>query len=168
MSLLDRIRRQKTHEKNREKELAIIAEKTKQAEEARAKGMLQISVSIDSTPDLREQFEKQVMEEIDSTPDLREQFEKQVMEEIGISKAVTQDNVRIACVQMCKIVKAKGPLVCRQQVIMNLPSEIRLVLQGRTLEQAFTFYWEIPEFQTAWTMLKFTETDLRDFISREV
>lgn len=150
MSLLDRIRRQKTHEKNREKELAIIAEKTKQAEEARAKGMLQISVSIDSTPDLREQFEKQVMEEI------------------GISKAVTQDNVRIACVQMCKIVKAKGPLVCRQQVIMNLPSEIRLVLQGRTLEQAFTFYWEIPEFQTAWTMLKFTETDLRDFISREV
>ena len=96
MSLLDRIRRQKTHEKNREKELAIIAEKTREAEEVRAKGMLQISVSIESTPGLREQFEKQVMEEI------------------GISKAVTQDNVRIACVQMAKLIKAKGPLDCRQ------------------------------------------------------
>ena len=150
MSLLDRIRRQKTHEKNREKELAIIAEKTKQAEEVRAKGMLQISVSIESIPGLRKQCEKQVMEEI------------------GISRDVTQDNVRIACVQMCKIVKAKGPLDCRQQVIMNLPGEIRTVLQGRTPEQVYDFYWSVVEFQTAWTMLKFTETDLRDFISREV
>ena len=51
---------------------------------------------------------------------------------------------------------------------MNLPGEIRTVLQGRTSEQAFAFYWVIPEFQTVWTMLKFVDQDLKDFINREV
>ena len=145
-----KLRRQKVHEKNREREMAIIVNMTKKAEEARVNGTLKIT------------------NVVESTPGLREQFEQQAMKEAGISRAITQENMRKACIAMCKIIDQRGPLDCRQQVLLNLPGEIRTVLQGRTPEQVFDFYWSVPEFRTAWTKLKFSDTDLKDFISKEV
>jgi hypothetical protein len=138
------------HNKNRDKEMARIAEKTNEAVEARKNGTLKIDVThtyVSST---------------------FKDLEQEAMKQASITREITQANVRQACAAMLGLIPRQGTRQLILQVRSNLPGEIRKVLQGRTAQEAFDFYWSIPEFQEVWPKLGFTEKHLHDYVDAQV
>ncbi len=146
MSLRDKI----IHAKNRAKEMARIAAKTKEAEEKRKAGTLVI-----------EDKPKTGMPS-------RGELEQMAMEQVGItSTEVSQENVRQACSAMSDLIHRQGNSRSRQQVMVHLPGEMRKVLVGRTSQEAYDFYWSLPQFQVVWKELGFNEQRLKDFVNAQ-
>jgi len=148
MSLLDKIR----HARNQAKERARIAVKIKEAEDKRASGTL----VIEDKPKTRTGMPS------------RGELEQMAMEQVGInSTEVSQENVRQACTAMSDLIHRQGNGKTRQQVMIHLPGEMRKVLVGRTSQEAYDFYWSIPQFQTVWKELGFNEQRLKDFVNAQ-
>jgi len=137
--------------KNREREMAIVAAKTVEVQQK-----LAVGEEITRSP-------KVTHEPTDSA------FRDLAMTQAGlVSQDVTQANVAQACKAMVTQVRMNGHAGCRTQVLHHLPAEIRKVLQGRTAQEAFDFYWSLDDFRRVWPMLHFTELDLRSFVNTGV
>ncbi len=96
-------------------------------------------------------------------------YESMAMEQLGLmDRSVTQENVRKACVGMHKVLLHQSNTMLREQVMTHLPVEIRKVLQGRTSQEAYDFYWSLPDFRVVWEQLGFTEQTLHDFVNAQV
>ena len=143
------IREMLRHKRNRDRELAIVAKKTEEAQLHPETIVKDRHVS---------QHETLVAPSISA----------QVREQLGIDNTVNQSNVRKACKAGLGIIATQGSSKLRQQVMSNLPSEIRIVLQGRSAQEAFDFYWSIDEFCEVWGKLGFTEQTLQAYIAHEV
>ena len=140
------------HNKNRERELAVVARKTEEAQKARAEGTL--VMSDDTLKHHRE---------------VNAGFKAIAMSQAGLtSQEVTQENVSQACKAMSTQIHLNGNGESLNQVQIHLPTEIRKVLQGRTSQEAFDFYWSLETFRKVWKELGFDEEDLRAFINQQV
>ncbi len=148
MSLRDKI----IHAKNRAKEMARIAAKTEEAKQKRVTGQL----VVEDKPKARTGMPS------------RGELERMAMEQVGITTSeVTQENVRQACVAMSDLVRRQGNGQSRKQVMLHLPGEMKKVLTGRMSQEAYDFYWSIPEFRKVWVELGFNEQRLKDFVNAQ-
>ena len=127
--------------RNRDREMAIVAKKTEEAK-------LHPEIVVH-----------------DRHVSIHETLSQQVREQLDIGNTVSQENVKKACKAGLGVIATQGPVMLRQQVMNNIPSEIRVVLQGRSIQEAFDFYWEISEFREVWSKLGFTEETLRMYIA---
>lgn len=137
------------HNKNREREMAVVAKKTEEAQKARTEGKLIV--------------------ETKPVPSFEEELQRQAQSMTGLtSSEVTQENVSQACKAMSVQIRLNGNGRCIEQVTLHLPTEIRKVLQGRTAQETFEFYWSLETFREVWEELQFTYNTLIGFINTEV
>jgi len=133
--------------------MAIVATKSEELQQARKDGKL----VIEEKPRLRP-----------GMPSI-EEMEQMAMAQAGMhSTDVSQENVRQACIAMSELIHRQGNGRSRISVMTHLPGEMRKVLKGRTGQEAFDFYWSLPQFQKVWAELGFTDATLRDYVNKSL
>ncbi len=145
MPSLKQLKRWRSHEKNQEREMARAAAQTEQAKKDLAEGRITI-------PGPR------------VTQSVYDRLESEVTETTGITKGVTRENVQAACKVMLRMPPRQRPQLV-SSIHSNLPGEIYKLIQTRTAQQVYDFYWDIVEFQQIWKVLGFIPNDLKSFIN---
>jgi len=153
MPSLRKLKKIFAHEKRRDKEMALRAQQTEQLKADIVSGKVVVE-----PPKPRVHTGMPTMA----------QMERMAMDQAGLhDNSVTQENVRQACLAMNELIHRQGNGQSRKQVMVHLPGEIRKVMVGRTPQEAYDFYWSLPEFQAVWAHLSFNQNDLKNFVNTQ-
>ena len=91
------------------------------------------------------------------------------LSDLGIAQEVTTENVAKASAHLEKLIDKKqvGLSQTKINIVQGMYTETHnLKKSGKSLEEVFNFYWNIPEFKSCWTKLEFDELHLKVIIEK--
>jgi hypothetical protein len=106
-------------------------------------------------------------------------LEQPISDNNRYSTTITKDVIMTKCADITNITEIK---TCKQiMALLNVPKIPQHIVKdklkegmykvikrledaGETSEAIFKFYWDIPEFQTLWKRLNYTEDDWREML----
>ncbi len=88
----------------------------------------------------------------------------------GIGKEINIENTRKACIKLenqIKDIDQKKLNQTKINIVQGMYKETHdFIRNGKTKEEIFNFYWNIPEFQSCWIKLGFEDLNLKAIINQ--
>jgi hypothetical protein len=120
----------------------------------------------------------------DAQQKVADKVTNQIVKRSGVTKDVTQKNLRRACILVLSTISAsrfdtsgKALNKIRSEFMYDIQMDIEDLFKGTqrlfpdklpTKDEVFNFYWGVKEFQDVWSKIGYKESDFKEIVDKEM